>query len=183
MQKRLIGTVVVMLAAGVFAQATNNVDVEAKIQSLKKELSMGSIVKTDFRDKEDQKNERVKLTTEQEKDSPFMGTMRFTVEVTDKAGQTIYGQKTQLQAKHPPEYAGRDEWTFEFLHGAMEKPKMTAYVLEYGWETNKVFTPVKQEFYKAESAEEIMARNKDPKSKKLQIKAKAKPFRMEAGGD
>jgi hypothetical protein len=172
---------VVIMAAGVFAQVTNDADVEAAIKALKKELSIGSIVKTDFRDKEDQKNERVKLVTEQGEDSPFMGTMRFTVEVTDKAGEVRWGQITKVQAKHPPEYEGKDEWTFEFLHGTLDKPKMTAYVLEYGWETNKVFTPVVQEFYKAESAAEITDRNKDPK-KKLKITAKTKTFRKDAGG-
>lgn len=176
-------SMVSVLAAGVFAQATNSVDVEATVKTLKKELSMGSIVKTDIRDKKDQKCERIKLTTEQNEDSPFMGAMRFTVEMTDKAGVTVYGQKVQAQKKHPAEYEGRDEWTFDIPHGTLDKPKITAYALEYGWETNKVFTPVIQEFYKAESAEEILARNKNPKAKKLQnITAGSKAFRI-TGGD
>lgn len=181
MHKGLIGSVVVMLAAGVFAQATNNVDVEATIKTLKKDLSMGSVAASNFSDKEGKKWERIKVTTDQEKDSLFMGTMRFTVEVTDKT-TNYYGQINKVQSKHPAEYAGKDEWSFEIAHDAMDKPKITAYAVEYGWETNKVFTPVLQKFNKAESADEIMARNKDPK-KKLKITAKTKAFRIESGGD
>jgi hypothetical protein len=123
----------------------------------------------------------VKVSTEQDQDSPFMGTMRFTVELTDRAGLTAYGQVLKLQGKHPPEYDGKDDWTFEIPHGTMEKPKITAYSLEYGWETNKVFTPVRQVFYKTESADEIMARNKNPKSK-LKITSKARAIRQTDSG-
>jgi len=168
---------VLILAGGLFAQTD---DIEAKVKALKKELTLGAVVKSDFRDDKDQKFERYKLTTEQEKDDPFLGAVRFTVEMTDKAGQVICGQKVQPQAKHPAEYAGRDEWTFDVPHGALDKPKITAYALEYGWETNKVFTPVEQEFYKVESAEEILARNKDSKQK-LTIKGSSKAFRMDSG--
>jgi hypothetical protein len=168
-----------VLASGLFAQEAT--DIEAQVKKLKKQLSMGSVVKNDFRDEKDQKWERIKVTTEQEKDSPFMGAMRFTVEMTDKEGKTICGQKVQPQAKHPAEYAGRDEWTFDFPHGDLDKPKITAYALEYGWETNKVFTPVIQEFNKSESAGEILARNNDPKQKKLQVTGKTKAFRIESG--
>jgi hypothetical protein len=170
----------IVLAAGLFAQETP--DTEAMQKALKKELDMGSVVKSDFRDDTDQKFERIKLTTEQDEDGSFMGTMRFTVELTDKAGETRWGQILRKQAKRPAEYDGKDEWTFEFPHGELDKPKMTAYALEYGWETDKVFTPVVQEFYKVESADEITARNKDPKQK-LKITAKTKSFRKESGGE
>lgn len=178
MKRGMVVSVLTVLAAGLFAQTD---DVEAKVQALKKMLSMGSIVKSDFRNDKDEKFERIKVTTEQEKDDPFLGAVRLTVEMTDKSDQTVYGQKVQAQAKHPSEYQGKDEWTFEIPHGALDKPKITAYALEYGWETNKVFTPVVQEFYKAESAEEILARSTDPKAEKLQIKGKTKAFRMESG--
>ena len=177
--RKLIMAAVLVLVAGAFAQEAPNTD--EMVKQLKKELSMGSIVKTDFRDDKDQKFERVKLTTEQDEDSPFMGTMRFTVEMTDKAGEVRWGQITKVQGKRPAEYDGKDEWTFDVPHGALDKPKMTAYALEYGWETNKVFTPVAQNFYKVESADEITDRNKDPK-KKLKVTAKTKSLRQDTGG-
>lgn len=172
--KGVVFAVSTLLMAGVFAQESP--DTEAMMKLLKKQLSMGSIAKTDFRDAKDLKNERVKLVTEQDEDNPFVGTLRFTVEVTDKSGEVRWGQVSRAQSKHPPEYEGKDEWTFEFPHGELDKPKITAYALEYGWETNKVFTPVVQKFDNAESAGEITDRNRDPK-KKLKITAKGRSFR------
>lgn len=176
--KGFVFAVCAVLAAGGFAQETP--DTETLIKQLKKHLSLGSVVRTDFRDEKDQKFERIKATTEQDEDSPFMGTIRFTFEMTDKAGQTRWGQITRIQAKHPVEYDGKDEWTFEFPHGELDRPKITAYALEYGWETNKVFTPVVQKFDNAESADEITERNKDSKNK-LKITVKTKAFRKDAG--
>jgi hypothetical protein len=173
--KGFVLAVSALLVAGVFAQEAP--DIEETIKNLKKHLSMGSIAKTDFRDANNLKNERVKLVTEQDEDNPFIGTLRFTVEVTDKAGEVRWGQVSRAQSKHPPEYDGKDEWTFEFAHGELDKPKITAYALEYGWETNKVFTPVVQKFDNVESAAEITDRNKDPK-KKLKITAKGKSLRQ-----
>jgi hypothetical protein len=178
--KWFIMAVSAVAVTGLFAQETT--DVEEKIKLLKKQISLGAVVKSDFRDAKDQKWERVKVSTEQDQDSPFMGTMRFTVELTDRAEQTTCGQVLKLQGKHPSGYDGKDEWTFEIPHGTMEKPKITAYSLEYGWETNKVFTPVRQVFYKAESADEIMERNKNPKSK-LKITSKAKAIRQTDSGE
>ena len=168
------------LAAGALAQETP--EIEAMKKALGKELSLGSILKTDYRDDDDQKFERVKLVTEQNRDDSFVGTMRFTVELTGKNGEVWWGQILRKQAKRPPEYEGRDEWIFDFPHGDLRNPKITAYALEYGWETNSVFIPVEQEFYKVESADEITERNTDRK-KKLKIKAKAKSFREESGGE
>jgi len=169
-----------MMAAGLFAQEAP--EAEAMMKLLKKQLSLGSVTRSDFRDDKDMKNERVKLVTEQDEDSPFLGTLRFTVEMTDKAGEIWWGQSSKVQGKHSAEYDGKDEWTFDFPHGALDKPKMTAYALEYGFETNKVFTPVVQKFYNVESADEITSRNKDPK-KKLKITAKGKSFNKETGGE
>jgi hypothetical protein len=161
-----------LLVAGVFAQEAP--DAEETIKKLKKHLSLGSVVKTDFRDAQNMKNERVKATTSQDEDDPFLGTMRFTVEVTDNAGEVRWGQVSKAQSKHPPEYEGKDEWTFEFAHGELDKPKITAYALEYGWETNKVFTSVVQKLDKVESADEITDRNKaNKKLGKITVKGKS----------
>lgn len=175
---RWMALAAVFLAAGIRAEE----DMEALIDKLKGHISLGSVSKTDFRDPNDQKFEQVKLTTEQDEDDPFMGTLRFTVELTDRDGEVRWGQILLKQAKRPAEYEGRDEWTFNFPHGDLNRPAISAYALEYGWEANKVFTPVRQEFYKCESADEITARNKDP-NKKLTIKATTKAFRRTSGGN
>lgn len=171
----ILAVCAVVAAAGM---AQESADTEAVVKRLKKQLSLGSIVRTDFRDEKNQKFEQIKVITEQSEDDPFTGTMRFTVEITDKAGETRWGQITRAQAKRPAEYDGKDEWTFEFPHGELDKPKITAYALEYGWETNKVFTPVVQKFDNVESAAEITARNKDAQ-KKIKITPKTKAFRKD----
>lgn len=165
------------------AEATT--ETEAVVKALQKHVSVGSVNKSSIRNDQNQKFEIVKVVTSQDEDSPFVGTMRFTFELVSKAGDVFYGQIFTKQRPHPAtNYTGEDEWEFEIPDGDLKFPKLEAYAVEFGFETNKVFVPVAQKLFKVESGDEIAARNKDPQ-KKLKIKAKTKPVRAsgEAGGE
>jgi hypothetical protein len=169
-----------LLAAGLFAQeATDNAEL---VKKLKKQLRMSSPMESDFRDESDQKFFRIKVTTTQNEDDSFIGTLRITVELTGKDGTTRCGQAVKKQSAHPNEYDGSDEWTIEIPQGDMARPKITAYAIEYGTESGKEFTPVIQDFdgKGVESAEQIMTRNTD---NTLKISIKAKALRKDSGGD
>ncbi|MFA7257248.1 MAG: hypothetical protein WC047_06725 [Kiritimatiellales bacterium] len=153
-------------------------ETEAVVKVLQKHVSIGSVNKSSTRNDQNQKFEIVKAVTSQDEDSPFVGVMRFTFELVSKEGDVFYGQILTKQRAHPAvNYAGEDEWEFEIPDGDLKYPKLEAYAIEFGFETNKVFIPVAQKLSKVESGDEITARNKD-RQKKLKIKGKTKPVRI-----
>ena len=170
---RILTAVVCVAVAGlgVFA-AEMSPELKAEVDALKKHVSIGSVVQSNYRDDKDEKIEVFKAVTEQDKDSTFMGIMRFTFEVTDKNGDVYFGQVSLKQRASPTtdeSYTGEHTWEFKVPHGQLKYPKFNAYAMEFGIETNKTIIPVVAQLKKVESGDEITARNKDPK-KKLKLK-------------
>jgi len=143
---------------------------QVMVKALQKHVKLGSVNVKSERDDEKQKFEVIATQSKQDEDDPFIGTMRFTFEMTDKEGVVYFGQGKASQKAHDREYAGADDWQFKISHGDLKFPKLTAYALEYGYESNGTFVVVQQSVKKAESGDEIMARNKD---EKLKIKTSA----------
>lgn len=170
-RKWSVVSVICMAAFTVFSQGSANVG--KSVEELKKYISLGAIVDSDYRDKGNQKFELLKATTEQDKDMGFDGVLRLTIEMTGKEGEVWYGQMSKPQGKRRPDYNGRDTWEFSISHGALKYPKIV-YAVEYGYQTSNAFVAVDQQLKKVESADEIMTRNKGSKNKlKITIKARA----------
>jgi hypothetical protein len=181
----LTGMVVASICSSVFA-ADVSPELKAEITALKKHVSMGPVKQTEFRDpKTDEKFEVFKVITQQDKDSTFMGVMRFTVEMKDKSG-VYYGQIVTKQRPSPTtdeNYSGEHAWEFQIPHGQLKYPKFPAYAMEFGIETNKTIVPVVAKSDGAESGDEITARNTDPQ-KKLKLKpGKTRPIRAGVAGE
>ena len=160
--KKFVVPAVCMAAITVFGQSA--ADMEKKVEQLKKSVDLGTINISDYRDKQGQKMSLVKIATEQDKDMGFDGVLRFTVELTGKNGEVWYGQITEPQAKKKADYSGQDFWRLRFSHGTLKSPEI-AYAMEYGFLEKGVFVAVDHEYQKVDSADVIMARNKDSKNK------------------
>jgi len=180
MHKIVWAAVAVSMAACVFAQ--QDAGPQARVKRLQKDVSLGSVSQTDFRDKENVKQQMIKISSQQDKDDPFSGIMRVTLEFTGANGDVWYGQSQRAQGngKNSLDYTGEDLWEFTFAHGDLKYPEVTAYAVEYGFEEDRMFFPVAQRFKKVESAEQIMERNKESKNK-LKIRPRSVPQR--SGGD
>ena len=170
--KKFIVPVICMAAFTVFCQETNNAG--KSVEELKKLVILNPVVETDFRDKDNQKFQQFKMSTAQDKDMGFNGTLRVTVELTGEGGEVWYGQMSKPQGKRRPDYIGTDDWTCTIPHGELKYPK-AVYAIEYGYQTtNKDFVAIQERLRKVASADEIMARNKGSKNKlKLKITGKA----------
>ena len=169
--KKLIVPVICMAAFTVFGQGAANVG--KSVDELKKLIILNPVVETDFRDKDNQKFEMLKLQTQQDKDMGFDGVLRVTVELTGEGGEVWYGQMSKPQGKRRPDYIGLDDWTCSIPHGELKYPKVV-YAVEYGYQTTNDFVVLQQRLRKVDSADEIMARNKDSKNK-LKFKITTKP--------
>ena len=170
--------VVLLLAMASFAQ---DADIQAQCDVLKKTVSVGSVNAGNYRDGKNAKFERIKVSSYQDKDDPFVGMMRFTVEIKGDNGDIWFGQKTTKQNKKPVDvnYTGEDFWEFSFPDGELKYPEITGYAVEYGIETNKLFYTVASKLQRVESADEIMERNKGSQNI-LKISSKSMPQRVSA---
>lgn len=83
--------------------------------------------------------------------------MRITVQLTDKeSGKIVYAQQTrETQKVNGDNYAGETKWACRIPFGEMQKPKLSAYVIEFGFMKDSVFIPVAVECDEVELADEI----------------------------
>lgn len=164
----LTGILAVMVGCTVaFAQKEVS-ETDLAVKALKKHVKLGSVTSANERDELGGKWEVITTTTYQDEDDPFIGTLRLTVEFRDKDRNMHYGQAKVTQRAHINDYAGKDDWRFRVPHGELSYPKLTAYIMEYGFETNETFVAVSQVTKNANTADEIIKRNEE-KGKKLKF--------------
>ncbi|NOU36621.1 MAG: hypothetical protein HOO88_07610 [Kiritimatiellaceae bacterium] len=169
------------------AVSPDDVAITSQIRAAKKHVSVGTVsIKETKNAKTGVKSKVITITSEQDKDSPFVGTMRLTAEIRD--GTNIwYGQKLQVQKKKfrtagkvvtsEIDYSGEDVWNFSVPFGKdknVVRPDINAYAAEYGFVvSNKVaggkaasnnFVVVAAKYKDVDSADEIMARNQGSKN-------------------
>jgi len=85
--------------------------------------------------------------------------MRVTVQLTDKRTKAVVYAQTRKKPSSKPSldwYADHTEWEFQIPFGQLQKPKLTAYVIEFGFMKDSRFVPVAVDCDDVETPEEIM---------------------------
>jgi hypothetical protein len=157
--KRYVASLCVIGATLVSFGAELSGDLLKLQEDLSSRTKIGTVNDSTFRDN-DKKFEVLKFTTNQDprkKDLNFR--VRVTVELTDKAENTCWAQINREQGPVDVEYTGEDVWEFHVPHGEMEKPKVTAYAVQYGILKDGVFVPVAEKFSKVDTVEEITSKS------------------------
>ena len=157
--KRYVVSLCVVAAAFVSLGAELSKDLLKLQEDLSSRTKIGTVNDTTLRDN-DKKFEVLKCSTNQDprkKDLNFR--MRVTVELTDKAENTCWAQINREQGPVDKEYTGEDVWEFRIPHGEMEKPKVTAYAVQYGILKDGEFIPVAEKFSKVDTVEEITSKS------------------------
>lgn len=197
-------TGVLLIAAVAIAQDDNtaatavsqDAAVAEQVEAAKKHVAIGSVSATVTKNaKTGVKTQVVKVTSEQDADSPFVGTMRLTVEMED--GTNLwYGQQQQTQKKRSKtkgagagegelDYTGEDSWSFSVPIGqgtALERPEIKAYAVEYGFMAGNKFVAVAAKFSRVDSTDEITTRHQGSKNI-LKIKSSGKALKKGEGVD
>jgi hypothetical protein len=172
--------VVCMAGLSIFGQETASGG--KNIDELQKYIHLGSVIVSNYRDKQNQKMILMEISSDQDKDMGFDGVMRITVELTGDDGDVWYGQTLLPQGKKLIDYLGEDAWSVRFSIGSLKYPSL-AYAVEYGYQTTeKTFITVDQKLVKVASADEIMERNKDSKNL-LKLKTKTRADSEDASGN
>jgi len=132
---------------------------EDEMERFKKSVKIISINEDTVRGDDDSKSEVIKFSTYQdENDDALNFRMRITVELKDKSKKTYFAQMARGQGALDSEYTGEDNWEFKIPHGDLERPKISAYAIQYGILCEGEFIPVVEEFDDVDSAEEITVR-------------------------
>lgn len=153
----------ITLAALLLALPLHGEELSPEAAKLKEKLSrtvkIGAVNNDTIRDGDNKKIEAFKFHTYQdERDKDLNFRVRVTIEMTDKAGSTCYAQLNREQGSLHDEYTGEDDWEFQISHGDLDKPKISAYAIQYGILQDGKFIPVAEKLWKAESVDEITKR-------------------------
>jgi hypothetical protein len=122
------------------------------------------------------KVERFTFNTQQNGNAKFAAAAQVFVELTDKDGKVAWGTARGGSSAGVvtggefagTSYSGAVRWVFEAQHGDLKRPKVTGYVVEYGYFKGKEFICLDKQTYRTESKEELKERNKT--SEKLVVK-------------
>ncbi len=133
---------------------------EDEMEKLQKRVKILSVNDETVRGDDDEKSEAIKFSTYQdEHDDALNFRMRITVELTDRSKKTYFAQMARAQGAVDSEYTGEDNWEFQIPHGDLERPKLTAYSIQYGILYEGEFIVLVEETDDVDSADEITARN------------------------
>ncbi len=168
-------TVWIVVLAGCFVAAGELTEDEVEV--LNNKIKIGSVHDYTVEDSEDTKFELLKFYTYQDEDSADEYTfyMRVTVELTEKESRArCFAQFARIQGDVDSEYTGEDNWEFVVAHGDLIKPRVTAFVIQYGVliekEGNKKdFIVLAEKRDDVRSLKELMARTPNRAKQKARI--------------
>ncbi|MBL7016268.1 MAG: hypothetical protein ISR84_01785 [Kiritimatiellales bacterium] len=110
-----------------------------------------------IRNKERQKVEVFEVSTSQDERDTDGLYLRVTVELKHGSGEKLCAQLIRQQCDvTTEEYAGRDQWEFYIPHGELKRPRIDAYVVEYGLMDGENFVPVATRTDDADDVNEII---------------------------
>jgi hypothetical protein len=142
-----------------------------EIEDLKKKVKIGS-VSDDEMEEDDVEYMQVKFYTIQDEDSADEHAfyVKVTVELTDKKTKTVcYAQFARMQGAVDTEYTGEDNWEFVVPFGDLEKPKITAYAVQYGVIEDKEFIVLAEQMDDVDTVEELTTRTPTRTTEKPRI--------------
>lgn len=98
---------------------------------------------------------------------PFAGVVRVSVELTDKEGNIAWGEGKGYSSVGEVKggefggysYSGAVRWCFDVPHGKLKRPRVTGYVVEFGYVNGGKFVSLAEECYRVKSQEELVERN------------------------
>ncbi len=140
---------------------------EKELKKLEKSVKISSVVDETIRNEEREKVEVVKFYTYQDRGDPkknYTYRIRVAVELTDKKKNTCFARVEKAQGKvcergsQITDYLGRDEWEMHIPHGDLERPKITAYAIQYGVLSDGEFLVLAEDYDDVDSLEELVER-------------------------
>jgi hypothetical protein len=133
-------------------------DLLEKREELEGRIKIGTVNDSKMKNDADEKVTEIKFHTYQDERDELNYRIRVTIEMTDRQKNTYFAQISRPPKPFPGEYTGESDWAFQIPHGDLERPKVSAYAIEYGFLDGSTFVPVAEEFDDVDCAEEITDR-------------------------
>lgn len=148
---------------------------EDQLEDLQDTLKIRAVNDDDFEDDFDVEYFQLKFATGQnvkyEGQDSYKFYVRVTVELTDKKTSTVcYVQMARERGDVDTEYTGVDEWEMTVPFGDLKKPKLTAYVIQYGVLVGTEFIVAVTETDKVDTLEELTTRTTKRHDQKPEMK-------------
>lgn len=154
MKTSIIGLACILICSAVLGELS-----EDQIKQLQRYVRVSSIRDQSVRDENRNKIQVISFFTTQSDQDVENYAVRVTAELEDSDDNTYCVQKTGKQeVTSGYEYAGQDQWEVRIPEGDLSRPRISAYVIEYGKMEDSVFIPVVTENKGAETPEEIVNR-------------------------
>ena len=130
------------------------------LEKLREQVKIGGVNDSTERGDDGEKMEVIKFYTYQDEDSvdDFKFRVRLVVELKDKKKNTYFVAADKFQGEVDSEYTGEDNWEFKVKHGDLNKPKLSAYVIQYGIVHEKKFIVLAEETDGVDTLDELKAR-------------------------
>ncbi len=132
---------------------------EDELERLERTVKIGSVSDDTIENDADEELEQLKFYTYQNEDDEYNFRMRVTIELTDKSKNTYFAQLIKSRGVVDTEYTGEDNWDFRVPHGDLERPKVTAYVVQYGIQVDAKFIVLAEETDDVDTVEELTERS------------------------
>ena len=140
---------------------------EKDLKRLRTRVKISSVDDLTIKNEDHEKVEVVKIYTYQEQGDPnknYTYRIRIAVELTDKEKNTYFARAERAQGdvrergSRITDYLGKDEWEMHIPHRNLERPKVTAYVIQYGILNEGEFIVLAEELDDVDTLEELTER-------------------------
>jgi len=134
---------------------------EKELKKLAKSVKISSVVDETIKGDDREKIEVVKIYTYQNRKDPnvnFNYRIRVAVELTDREKNAYFARVERKQGSTHDDYIGKDEWGIQIPHGGLERPKVTAYAIQYGILNEGEFVVLAEDYDDVDTLEELMDR-------------------------
>lgn len=149
-----------IVCVGCFSVSAEKISDE-EIERLKGTVNIGGVNDSTEEGEGDQELEVLSFWTTQYlgDELEYQFRAKVVAEVTDKkAKKTYLAKMATMQGEVDTEYTGEDNWKLMIPYDGMEKPKITAYVIQYGVLSGREFIVLTEEMDDVDSLEELEAR-------------------------
>ena len=134
---------------------------EDELERLERSVRIGSVNDDTVENEADEEFMQLKFYTYQNEDDSdeYTFRLRVTIELTDKQKNSYCAQMAREQNSLDSEYTGEDNWKFLLPLGDLERPKVTAYVIQYGIKMGSEFIVLAEETDDVDTVEDLTERS------------------------
>ena len=134
---------------------------EKEMKKLQRDVKISSVSDRKMKNQDGEEVFLLKFDTNQDEDNDegFSYRFRVTVELTDKAKNSYFAQIQGARRDVNEDYIGEDSWEFQIPLGKLERPKLTAYAIQYGILNDGKLIPLAEDFDDVDTLEELTERS------------------------